>query len=729
LNIYLNQLLRRKFIMRNNIRKKSFKNLKPANFIFSLIVALSILFSVTVPVTLGAATAKPIGSTRVAAGANHYLIIDNDGNVWAYGSNTFGQLGDGSRTQRDEPVRVYNEDWKDTKAKSVAAGSQQSLVLLEDGRVFQWGYNNFELPIQKVVSLSEKAVEIAAGQDICMAILESGNAVIWSGGFVAQLIIREDGTYLPGVKEIAVGSNEIALLRDSSGKVYQVDVRASDYTARVVKKEEINTVTVTPAPTETPVPTVTTQPTEEPNSGVEPTLTPEPTPIPTISEEPSPLPSPTPAATELTGVVEIAAGRNFGAALLASGDVYTWGNSQNGALGLQGVNGILKNARKVTLPGPVKRLSVGSEHTIVVLENNTKYGWGKRAPLGITPSTGNATTPVEIKLATGTINQLACGNTGNLALKTSGDFIFWGEGKALRTLELQENLFLTENPEIRSIFVGHDSITVEWTISDYYTEMLNGFVITHKMPDGTESRSQLLPVTLSSITLRGLQPEINYTITLTAFGKTGFEQTTEEIVVMTLEADAEVSPTPTDVLSPTPTDEPVETTPVEDSSSEQEPVNEDPPTSIFGIILIILALLILITAITAIIFVWKKIDREENPKIKPVRIAPVIAGGIDEDDESYEDDDYSDYPDDEGEEDADDESDSVKALWNDVETNDDGDVKTYDKNTEGKDENKINSGENDLTEDAEEIDDDFLTRLPDNHEFESDDDEFIIRKP
>ena len=47
------------------------------------------------------------------------------------------------------------------------------------------------------------------------------------------------------------------------------------------------------------------------------------------------------------------------------------------------------------------------------------------------------------------------------------------------------------------------------------------------------------------------------------------------------------------------------------------------------------------------------------------------------------------------------------------------------------DENGLSSDDSSITEDAHEIDDDdFLTRKPEAHEFDSDDgDDFIVRKP
>ncbi|WP_033504873.1 hypothetical protein, partial [Bifidobacterium actinocoloniiforme] len=44
--------------------------------------------------------------TRISAGGWHSLAIGSDGNTYAWGYNTYGQLGDGN-TQNSQPVRVH----------------------------------------------------------------------------------------------------------------------------------------------------------------------------------------------------------------------------------------------------------------------------------------------------------------------------------------------------------------------------------------------------------------------------------------------------------------------------------------------------------------------------------------------------------------------------------------------------------------------------------------------
>lgn len=82
----------------------------------------------------------------VAAGSAHGLAVKSDGTVWAWGYDGFGQLGDSashagnlSRT----PVQVEGVGGSGflTGVSSVAGGGLHSLALKSDGTVYAWGYN------------------------------------------------------------------------------------------------------------------------------------------------------------------------------------------------------------------------------------------------------------------------------------------------------------------------------------------------------------------------------------------------------------------------------------------------------------------------------------------------------------------------------------------------------------------------------------------------------------
>ena len=46
--------------------------------------------------------------TAVSAGGFHSIAIKTDGTLWAWGDNTFGQLGDGTQTERHSPIKIMD---------------------------------------------------------------------------------------------------------------------------------------------------------------------------------------------------------------------------------------------------------------------------------------------------------------------------------------------------------------------------------------------------------------------------------------------------------------------------------------------------------------------------------------------------------------------------------------------------------------------------------------------
>ncbi len=85
------------------------------------------------------------GVAMVAAGGHHSMALANDGTVLAWGLNTNAQLGDGATNPRGQesalPAKVVGTAGTGTLAGvvAVAAGYAQSLALLDDGRVLIWG--------------------------------------------------------------------------------------------------------------------------------------------------------------------------------------------------------------------------------------------------------------------------------------------------------------------------------------------------------------------------------------------------------------------------------------------------------------------------------------------------------------------------------------------------------------------------------------------------------------
>jgi alpha-tubulin suppressor-like RCC1 family protein len=81
--------------------------------------------------------------TQVAAGAVHSLVLA-DGRVWAWGDNALGELGDGpaavGTTSSQTPVEVV---FAGQTVKQIAAAGSFSVALLNNGTVWAWGHNQY----------------------------------------------------------------------------------------------------------------------------------------------------------------------------------------------------------------------------------------------------------------------------------------------------------------------------------------------------------------------------------------------------------------------------------------------------------------------------------------------------------------------------------------------------------------------------------------------------------
>ena len=71
------------------------------------------------------------------AGRMHNHATKTDGTLWAWGSNSQAQLGDGTMLDKTTPVQIGTA----TNWLSIAPGSEHVLGLTSDGSAWAWGRN------------------------------------------------------------------------------------------------------------------------------------------------------------------------------------------------------------------------------------------------------------------------------------------------------------------------------------------------------------------------------------------------------------------------------------------------------------------------------------------------------------------------------------------------------------------------------------------------------------
>src|ERR1041385_1121020 len=75
----------------------------------------------------------------IASGSGHCLALKNDGTVWAWGYNSYGELGNGTWSESTVPVQVSYL----TGIIAISGGGYHSLALKNDSTFWAWGWNGY----------------------------------------------------------------------------------------------------------------------------------------------------------------------------------------------------------------------------------------------------------------------------------------------------------------------------------------------------------------------------------------------------------------------------------------------------------------------------------------------------------------------------------------------------------------------------------------------------------
>jgi len=123
-------------------------------------------------------------ATSVSAGFDATCATLADGTVRCWGTNQWGQLGDGTTTNSSVPLAVPGL----TNALSTCTGQAHSCALLDDGTIRCWGANSFgqlgngtrlDSTVPVAVTGIANATTISCGYDHTCAVLHDGSIQCW----------------------------------------------------------------------------------------------------------------------------------------------------------------------------------------------------------------------------------------------------------------------------------------------------------------------------------------------------------------------------------------------------------------------------------------------------------------------------------------------------------------------------------------------------------------------
>jgi len=324
------------------------------------------------------------------------LAVDEDGTVWAWGTNSLGQLGVGlSPTQSTTPVAV--EGLEDVIA--VAAGDDHSLALQSDGTVWAWGFNvsgqlgpdgpDAGMPQRTPVQVPgiTSAVAIAAAGSQSLALLDDGTVLAWGlnangelgrGMFSTSSTTPEPVEDLEDVIAIAAGginagSHVLALKADGTvwawGKNGSGELAADRNYPALASPEQV------------------------------------------------------PGITDAIGV---AAGSAFSFALLEDGSVMAWGANNVGQLGTGETSAFIDSPVEVADIDDAIQIAGGLQHVVALHADGSVSTWGANAQDQLGTGGGTVWEPdVESVSDLEGVNAIAAGTYHSLVATDDGVWA-WG---------------------------------------------------------------------------------------------------------------------------------------------------------------------------------------------------------------------------------------------------------------------------------------------------------------
>jgi alpha-tubulin suppressor-like RCC1 family protein len=342
----------------------------------------------TTPVDVSGLTS---GVAAIATGGDHTCALTTGGGVKCWGYNLYGQLGDGTWTQRTTPVDVSGLT---SGVAAIVAGYYHTCALTTGGGVKCWGYNlygqlgngattNRNTPVD-VVGLSSGVAAIAAGGYHTCALTTGGGVKCWGRNSSGQL---GDGTTTNRTTPVDVVGLSSGVAAIAAGYYHTCALTAGggvkcwgDNTCGQLGNGKFGY---------------------------------------------RPIPADVSGLT--SGVDAMAAGESHTCALTAGGGVKCWGRNNNGQLGDGTTTDRTTPVDVSGLTGEVADIAAGGSHTCALTAGGGVKCWGANGSgqLG-DGTTTSRTTPVDVSGLTSGVAAIAAGGSHTCALTVGGGVKCWG---------------------------------------------------------------------------------------------------------------------------------------------------------------------------------------------------------------------------------------------------------------------------------------------------------------
>ena len=179
--------------------------------------------------------------TDLFLGQDFSSALTESGQVFMWGQNNYGQLGNGSTTSSNVPVNITNQFPSENKVIALSLGTFHVGALTDIGRVYVWGFNGFgeigdnssssknvPLEITSLYSSTDPVVQISMGNYSSSARTQSGSIFTWGWNGDGQL---GDGTKIDRREPVNVTSNVPLVANESIDQLFMAGYHAMAFTS------------------------------------------------------------------------------------------------------------------------------------------------------------------------------------------------------------------------------------------------------------------------------------------------------------------------------------------------------------------------------------------------------------------------------------------------------------------------------------------------------------------
>jgi hypothetical protein len=170
-------------------------------------------------------------AVKIVTGQWHMCALLSNAQVWCWGVNSFGELGDGTTTHRNAPVQA---SLPSNTAVDIFVGGRTSAAVLSNGKVYTWGSNTnskakcstntnaISTPRELTVISDVKEIDFGTGHSV---ILKNNGDVYTCGTNYLTSNVAGNAAFLTAQgSDAAKKTNGAILMDDFNGRV--VSVRA-----------------------------------------------------------------------------------------------------------------------------------------------------------------------------------------------------------------------------------------------------------------------------------------------------------------------------------------------------------------------------------------------------------------------------------------------------------------------------------------------------------------------